>query len=84
MSVLLKILNLMDTELLSGKMEINIFGNGDKWYNDIYLSYNLSYDHGKESHTKKTEYKSIQYSQRLKEIVYDFFKEDFLNFNYLR
>ena len=38
----------------------------------------------KESHTKKTEYKSIQYSQRLKEIVYDYFKEDFLNFNYQR
>ena len=31
-----------------------IFGNGDKWYNDIYLSYNLSYDHGKESHTKNS------------------------------
>jgi len=31
-----------------------IFGNGDKWHNDIYLSYNLSYDHGKESYTKNS------------------------------
>jgi len=31
-----------------------ILGNGDKWYNDIYLSYNLSYDHGKESFTKNS------------------------------
>ena len=31
-----------------------VFGNGDKWYNDIYLSYNLSYDHGKESYTKNS------------------------------
>ena len=31
-----------------------VFGNGDRWYNDIYLSYNLSYDHGKESYTKNS------------------------------
>ena len=36
----------------------------------------------KESHTKKTEYKSIKYNERLKKIIYNYFKEDFLNFDY--
>ena len=36
----------------------------------------------KESHTKKTKYKSIQYNKHLRKIVYDYFKEDFLSFNY--
>jgi lipopolysaccharide assembly outer membrane protein LptD (OstA) len=29
-----------------------MIGNGDKWYNNLYLSYNFSYDHGKETFTK--------------------------------
>ena len=28
--------------------------NGDKWFNDIYLSYNLSYDHGRETYIKNS------------------------------
>ena len=31
-----------------------LLGNGDKWFNDIYLSYNLSYDHGKETFVKNS------------------------------
>ena len=31
-----------------------IFGDGDKLYNDIYISYGLFYDHGKESYIKKS------------------------------
>jgi hypothetical protein len=31
-----------------------LLGNGDKWFNDIYLSYNLSYDHGKETYIKNS------------------------------
>ena len=29
-----------------------IIGDGDKWYNDLYVSYGLFYDHGKESYIK--------------------------------
>ena len=31
-----------------------LLGNGDNWFNDIYLSYNLSYDHGKETYIKNS------------------------------
>tara|TARA_Y100000389_G_scaffold92955_1_gene89663 strand:- start:2605 stop:5904 length:3300 start_codon:yes stop_codon:yes gene_type:complete len=31
-----------------------LLGNGDSWFNDIYLSYNLSYDHGKETYIKNS------------------------------
>ena len=40
------------------------------------------YPNIKESHTKKTEYKSIEYNENLKKIIYNYFKEDFLNFDY--
>ena len=33
-----------------------LIGNGDRWYNDLYLSYNFSYDHGKETFTKEAAY----------------------------
>jgi hypothetical protein len=37
-----------------------IFGNGDRWFNDLYLSYNFSYDHGKETFTKQSCIENIE------------------------
>ena len=31
-----------------------LFGNGSKWYNDVYISYNLLYNDGKKTFTKKS------------------------------
>jgi len=31
-----------------------LFGNGSKWYNDVYISYNLLYNDGKKTYTKNS------------------------------
>ena len=61
----------------SSKKKIFKLETGEIWK----FLYNLN-PKIKESHIKKTEYKSIEYNARLKKIIYDYFKQDFLNFNY--